>query len=100
MMYACGAGLTAANGLYTLDTTWLTSCSGGVINVTVAFNDPKELYGVSTAVVQVTVVGTCLPVSPLNPAASSSFKLASYGSLYTCAPKACSVASVYVKRIY
>ena len=63
-MHACGAGPTGANGSYTLNTTWITSCAGGVIDVTVAFNDPHELYGVSTAVIQVRVVGTCSPVSP------------------------------------
>ena len=75
-MHTCDAGSTEADGSYTLTTTWLTNCTGGVIDVTVAFNDANELYGVSTAVIQVTVVGTCVSPSDM---ASFPFKLALRG---------------------
>ena len=81
-MHAYDAGVGGmAYGTYVLDTTLLTSCSGGVRYVTVAFNDPEELFGESTATIFYTVAANC-PVSPSSSAPLPP-RLASEFSLYT-----------------
>ena len=54
-----GGSLAQAYGSYALNTSLLTTCNGGTGNVTVSFNDPKELYGSSMGTATIVLAPTC-----------------------------------------
>ncbi len=59
-----GGSLAQAYGSYALNTSLLTTCNGGAANVTVSFNDPKELYGNSVGTASIVLAPACSVSAP------------------------------------